>query len=1152
MQIIVCKLVVLLFGQNNKAPKPKQCLSATGTNKMLQHAGRIMKLTAVLLLGVCMQIYAAGYGQRITLSERDVPIEKVLKKIQQQTSYKFLYTSQLLQRVPKVTVVVKDATVEDVLDLVLKGQMLDYEVSEGTVVIKPRSAASVKEMTQANMPDPIEIRGVITDENGAPASGVNIAVKGTNKGTTTNLRGEFVLRDISENAVLLITSVGYDRQEILVKGNSNINTQLKVAVGNLDEMQVIAYGKTSKRLSTGNVSTVKARDIEMQPVNNPLLALQGRVPGLFITQSTGIPGGGIVVRIQGQNSLNRGNDPLYVIDGVPYISQLLPDLSGPVGGILGGNGNTNSFAQVGGGNPLSFLNPADIESIEILKDADATSIYGSRAAAGAILITTKKGTEGKTKVNFKFQKGFGKVTRFIDLMNTNQYLEMRFEGKKNDNAAILSTDYDINGHWDSTRNTDWQKVLMGGTAHITDASVSFSGGNSSTQFLIQPNYHRESTVFPGDFKDEKVSVQFSVNNKSVNQRLKIQLSGNYLIDDNKLLSQDLTTISVKLAPNAPSLTNPDGSLNWAQDATGTSTWYNPLAYLEGKFRKRINNLISNAQASFEIIHGLEIKSNFGYTSLQSTEIQTNPSVVNAPELRSSFPRQSFFANSNINTWIVEPQLTFSHTISQGSLNILLGSTFQRINSSMQQIDANGFSSDVVMEDISAASSLTVSQSIASKYNYNAFFGRVNYDWKKKYIINFSGRIDGSSRFGSKNQFHNFGSVGAAWIFSNEPFLKTVDNFISFGKLRASYGTTGNDQIGDYQFMNLYRTTSVPESYQGVTGSVPVGFPNPYLQWEETEKMQAGLDLGFLKDEILVAVNYYRNKSSNQLQGYSLPFFTGFGTVQTNLPATVLNSGWEFTFNSSAKIGRTLNWKVVINMTAPSSKLVSYPNLQNSSNSNLFVVGQPIPKTKVFRSNGVDNNTGLFNFFDVNGNVTSSVSSPKDLTVLGITAPKFYGGVENAFQYAGLEVSVLFQFIKQNGFNYKLGNFPGRFFSFNDGTVLANQPVSVMDRWRKSGDNTFFQKFSADYSVNTLLPYIYGTSSDIAFSDASFIRLKNASISWIIPQRVRRLMHLQNAKIFLLGQNLLTISKYVGFDPETQSTQNLPPLKIYTMGIQLGF
>ncbi len=940
--------------------------------------------------------------------------------------------------------------------------------------------------------------------------------------------------------------------EIRVDGKTEIFAKLKTKTSELDEVQIIAYGQTTKRLQTGNVSTIKGEDVRKQPVNNPLLALEGKVPGVFVTQNSGVAGGGITIRIQGQNSLARGNDPLYVIDGVPYISQLLPDLSGPTGGIFGSNGNTNPYNDVGGGNPLFYINPDDIESVEILKDADATSIYGSRAAAGAILITTKKGKAGKTKVDFTLQNGWGKVTRFLKLLNTEQYLELRHEAKENDHASSLPTDYDINGVWDSTRYTDWQKVLIGGTAHISDAHISVSAGNSNTQFLIEPSYHRETTVFPGNFKDEKGSVHFNINNVSTNQKFKIQLSGNYLVDDNHLLTQDLTSVSVKIAPDAPPLIKTDGTLNWQPLADETSTWYNPLAYLEGKYRKKVNSLISNAQTSFLILPGLEIKSNFGYTNLQSTEVQINPLLINAPELRAFSPRTSAYANSNINTWIAEPQLTFSHSIGAGFLNILFGSTFQQTTSSMQQFTASGFNSDIVMEDIRAAASVVVSQSIASRYNYNAFFGRVNYDWKNRYLVNIAGRIDGSSRFGFQNQFHNFGSIGLAWLFSSESFFKKIANVITYGKLRGSFGTTGNDQIGDYQFMNLYSTISVPTPYQGATGSTPNGFPNAYLEWEETKKLQGGVDLGFLKDRIFLTLNYYRNKSSNQLQGYSLPFFTGFGTIQENLPATVLNSGLELSANSTLKVRRDLIWRLGLNITIPHNKLIAYPSLENSSYSNLYVIGQPIPKSRAFHFAGVDNTTGLFTFTDSKGNLTSSPTFPNDLSVLEIATPKLYGGLENTFQYKGFELDILFQFVKQNGFNYKLGNFPGRFFSFNNGTVLANQPTSVLDRWKQPGDNSFFQRASSTYPINILLPYVYGTLSDAAFSDASFIRLKNASVSWTIPERVRKVVHLQNAKVFLLGQNLVTITKYVGLDPETQSTQNLPPLKVYTVGVQIGF
>jgi TonB-linked SusC/RagA family outer membrane protein len=1124
-------------------------LSLKQTKKLF----RVMRLTAILLLSACLQVSANGKAQGITISEKNASLDKIFTAIKKQTGYDFLYTREMLQATKKVSINLKNASLQNVLDECMKDQPLTYTIINNTVIIKPREAVPNEEANLRNEPPPpIDVKGKITNENGEPVL-ASIQVKGTSQGTTTNADGYFELKNVDENATLVITASNIETREVKLNGRSDLDVvSVKMKIESLNEVVINkGYYTERQRVSVSNVGKVTSKEIERQPINNPLLALEGRVPGLVVTQSTGIPGGGISIRIQGQNSLSRGNDPLYVIDGVPFISQLPPDLSGPAAGILGDNGNTNPFTQVGGGNPLSFLNPDDIESIEILKDADATSIYGSRAAAGAILITTKKGKPGQTKVDVSFQQGFGKVGHFLSLLKTQQYLQMRHEAKANDNAALLPTDYDINGTWDSTRYTDWQKVLLGGTAKYTNAQASVSGGTINTQFIIGTGYHNETSVFPGDLADKKGSVHFNINHSNLSQKFRVQLSGNYIVDDNKLINRDLTSTAIQLSPVAPNLYNADGSINWALDANGNSTWYNPLAYFNGKYTKKVNNLLSNGIVSCEVITNLELKLNLGYSNLQSDETSINPSSVNAPELKASTPRTSRFAISGNNSWIVEPQVHYKVKVKENAFDLLVGSTFLEDNLKMESFNTSGFNSDLVMNNIRAASSVSVTQSIISKYNYSALYGRINYNLKNKYLLNITGRRDGSSRFGSKNLFHNFGSLGAGWIFSSEDFVSNAAPFLSFGKLKGSFGTTGNDQIGDYQFMDLYNVISGPQPYQNAIGLTPAGLPNPYLQWEETKKLQIGAELGFDHDKIFLNVNYYHNRSSNQLQSYFLPFLAGFNSIQQNLNATIKNVGWEIAVTSNNIQRTNFKWLTTFNLTVSKNKLVSYPDLEKSSYSNTYVVGQPITLVKAFKYIGIDSQTGLFTFLDSKGNTTSAPTRFKDQIVFDNSFPDLFGGIENNFQYRGFELSFFFQFVKQKAFNYKFGNRPGAFSSSNTGILRANQPTSVLDRWQKTGDNTFFQKFSSSYSSDLGNAYTWATLSDMAFSDASFIRLKNLSLSWSIPKKVETKFHLTNARFYLQGQNLMTITNYIGLDPENKSTNNLPPLKVITFGIQLS-
>lgn len=1103
-------------------------------NREIRKILLVMRITAILLLAATLQVSAKAWSQeKINLSFTNAPLEQVFNSIKAQSAMVFFYRPEYVKG-KTITINVTNASLQTVLDICLKNQQLAYEIIGKTVVIHPtkkNNSTSAVEIIE-NTPPPVDIHGRVVNEKGEPVS-ASVIVKGTSAGTNTNEKGEFRLTGLSSDAILVISGVGIETIEIHLNGRTQLAVVVQTVVKSLDEVQMIAYGSTTRRFNTGNIASVKAADIEKQPVNNPLLALEGRVAGLFITQTTGLPGSGVQVAIQGKNSINQGNDPFYVIDGVPYTSQLLTNY----GSILG---NSGSFST---GNPLNFLNLADIESITVLKDADATAIYGSRGANGVILITTKKGKAGQTRVDVNMQTGWGKVTHKLELLNTQQYLDMRHEAKRNDNAAVTATDYDINGLWDTTRYTDWQKELIGNTAHYTDVNATVSGGNMNTQVLAGVGYHRETTVFPGDLSDQRGSLHFSMNNLSTNQKFRMQLTGNYLEDNNRIISTDLTQFAITLAPDAPKIYNEDGSLNWMPDATGTSTWTNPLAYLYNKYKNNTKNLVGNAVISYQIIPNLEIKSSFGYTNLQSNEVVTRPVISTAPERRITTSRNASYSDNNISSWIIEPQLSYKIKLGKNWFEALVGSTIQQNTSDGLEMRGTGYNSDVVLEDIKSAPSITIDGTVKTVYKYNALFGRLNYKLLDKYLLNLTARRDGSSRFGPGNQFHNFGAVGIGWIFSNENIIQRRLPFISFGKLSASYGTTGNDQIGDYRFMALFNTSSsVGVPYQGATGLQPNGLSNAYLQWEDTKKMHFGLNLGLFKDRIFITTSYFRNRSRNELLSYLLPIQTGFASISKNLPATVQNSGWEFTVSTMNIKTKNFSWSTDFNLTMPKNELLEFPSIEASGYASSYTVGKPITISKVYPFAGVNPATGIFQFIDYKDNLTSSPNSSTDQTVLINTSSTFYGGFQNNFRYKSFELDFLFQFVKRKGRNYFFGNTNGA--SFN-----TNQPTTVLDRWQKPGDITSIQR----YNLNTLhIQSLYASQfSDAGFSDASFVRLKNLSLSWSMPETWYKRAKLHNARLYIQGQNLLTITNYLGLDPETLSSTTLPPVKVVTVGLQIG-
>ncbi len=647
--------------------------------------------------------------------------------------------------------------------------------------------------------------------------------------------------------------------------------------------------------------------------------------------------------------------------------------------------------------------------------------------------------------------------------------------------------------------TDWQKELIGGTASFTNISAGISGGSELTKYLVRTTYQRESTVFPSDFDDRKSSIYFSINNTSANQRFNFQFSGTYLDDNNHLPYTDLTN-SIFIEPDAPALYNSDGTLNWMPNAFGNSTWNNPLASLNNTYQNRTANLLGNAVLTYKVLKGLEFRTSIGYNDIRVEETQLNPLTSIRPEDRIYSQRYAGYGHKNIRSWIFEPQITYEKDISKGKLNWLLGSTLQQNRSNAESIYGFGYNTDQDMENILAAASLSASQTFASEYKYTAIFSRLNYNWDQKYVINFTARRDGSSRFGNENQFGNFYSFGAGWIFSEENLFKQKVIF-SFGKLRASYGIIGSDQLADYQFMSLYKTIDVGVPYQGFVGLMPSGIPNPYLEWELTRKLQIGLELGFLRDRILLNTTFARNRSSNLLTFYPLPLITGNDVVSKNFPGTIQNTNWEISATANIIKSSVFSWTTSTNLTIPRNKLVTYPNLESSPDAQRLIIGQDIGIQKVLSGIAVDPVTGNYK---VNSKTDPfNPVFPDDFNVLVRSSPKYYGGMQNSFSYRNIQLDFLFQFVNQiaPGIIFNNGNgsaSPGRFVNGQ-----SNQPITVLDRWQKQGDIAPIQKFSSRRSnlANAL-------TSEVNFMDASYIRLKNISLSWQIPKEWKTKIRIQ--------------------------------------------
>lgn len=1061
----------------------------------------------------------------ISIKLDQATVKTALESIEGQTKFKFAYEGHVVgKQSHRLTLNVENGSVAEVLQTIADETGLSFRQVNEMIVVKlqPRRKKTIKKEARLEQ----TISGKVTDDSGEPLPGANVLVKGTGLGVITDADGNYRLSAPDYATTLIFSFIGYLRQEVEINGRSVIDVTLLPDVTTLDEIVVsTGYWETEEKLNPGNIAKVSSDEIEKQPITTPLQALSGRMAGVNVIQRTGIPGGGIDIQIRGRNSLNRtANNPLYVVDGVPYPSA--PLVSGFVGQVFN--------SDVG---PINNINPSDIQSIEVLKDADATAIYGSRGANGVVLITTKRGKPGKTTIDINHYSGIGKVSKKMDLLNSQQYREMVIEGLANDGFDPIPEFFEpflpSLFAWDSTRFTDWQEELIGGTANYSNTQFSVSGGNANTQFLFSGSYFRQTTVFPGDFALQRGSGHLNLNHKSSDQRFTASVSLSYVAEQNELPREDITSDAVQAPPNAPEPFNEEGNLNFEEYGI---SFNNPFSELLKIYEGKTRNLVTNMTMGYQIIPDLKLKVNLGYNNITVDETNINPIRSQNPE----FEPTGFtaFGNSSSETWLFEPQAEYKKEIGSGQLNILIGATFQETTDERQEIAALGYTSDALLGNIDASPDVNVQDVDFSEYRYNALFGRLNYNWKNKYIINLTGRRDGSSRFGPGNQFGNFGAVGAAWIFSNEPAIQNSLSFLSFGKVRVSYGITGSDQIGNYEFLETHEATDF--SLLGTVGLVPTRLPNPEFGWENNKKVEGAIELGLVDDRVLFTTSYYRNRSSNQLVGIPLAGTTGFNTIRSNFPATVENRGWEFEVNASIIHTNNFQWNTSFNLTIPRNEIIEFPNIEGSSFANTFTVGESIFTTKGFKFTGIDPETGLYSFEDLNED--GETTTPEDLQPVLDFSQDFFGGISNSLSYKGFALSFLFQFVKQTGTN--------TLRSFGKPGTRSNHPTIILERWQKPGDITDIQKYSvfgSDTEVAFQNSFVRGTN---ALDDASFIRLQNIALSYTFPGTISETLKLQNLRIYIQGQNLFTITDYIGLDPETQSSTRLPPLSVLTAGINL--
>ncbi|HXB09039.1 MAG TPA: SusC/RagA family TonB-linked outer membrane protein [Puia sp.] len=1137
-----------------------------------------MKLTTLLLFTLIFHVSARTRAQTVTWSGKNVPLTTVFSVIKKQTGYLFFYRQEDLAGSSPVTLDFRNTPLQQALTETLAAQPLNFTIEGNTIFITLKSTAPATNPATnpaapetAPPPPPDSIHGRILDSLGTPLAGASVMVKGSKRGTVTDARGEFVLKGIPpENVTLMISYTGFAPREYKVKDGSRAYILMARSSDPLDDVQVVAYGTNTRRFSVGSVTTVTSEDIAKQPVSNVLMALEGRVPGLTVTPSSGSPGAYAPIQVRGQNTLisslttnqtgmtlNRlltnttpvaYDQPLFIVDGVPFAPGN-QNIS-----VLNALGGYNTVVPNGGISSLGGINPSDIESISVLKDADATSIYGSQGANGVIVITTKKGKPGKTNFNVKVNTGPNTALAPISLLSTKQYLAMRREAAANDgvNPASQPALFPDLLVFDTTRYVDWYHRFFGGTAYNTDAYASLTGGTSNTSFLLSGGYTRSNYNYPGNFADNRYTLHSGFHYNSLDRRLTVDFGTDYSYDRNASPSAPVAgPAAMMLPPNLPELTDPQGNLVWSYKGVDLSQ-NQQLSYLKQPSSLQNYGLNGSLRVAYQVLRGLNLSANLGYNRINTKQQVQDPLSSQAP---TAVTGSAQFANTDYLSYNVEPQLDYKANLGRGLFTGLLGGTFKSNSSSGTTLVGNGYPNDALLGSIDAASSITAYDAY-NIYKYVGVFARLGYVYDREFIVSLTGRRDGSSNFGPGRQFGSFGSAGLGWIFSEEQAFRRLLPLVSYAKISGNYGTNGSDGVSPYQYEDYWKLQTAVPPFQGTRGYQPNNLYNPDYSWSTKTSLNIALDLGFFHDRLLINGDWYRNRTSDQLVNYYLPSQTGFLTVVENLHATLQDAGWEATLTSVNIRKPKFQWRTTFNISANRNKLLSFPGIATSSYASIYTVGKSTSDILGFRYKGINDTTGIFQFATGKGGATytptgTPASKGGDLQTIANLEPRFAGGLGNTFTYGGISLTAFFRFTKQMGHNYLFGLYnglvPGGEF---------NLPALATNHWRAPGDHAPMERLTTGIGATGSLAARaanYFNASSGAFSDASYIRLQTLSLSYTLPAAYVKKVGMKNASIYVNAQNLLTITSYKVGDPQTPgSLYGIPLQRIVSGGISLDF
>lgn len=975
-----------------------------------------------------------------------------------------------------------------------------------------------------------EVSGKVTDaKDGSPIAGATITANGRSVGVTS-ATGEFSVKVPSNTRKLAFSSIGFTDAEVSIGEAGPITVSMSQGESkSLNEVVITGYGSQIKRDVTGNIARIKAKDIENMPTPTVDAALQGKAAGVYVNSQSGKLGQSVSVRIRGNSSISAGNQPLYVVDGVPI--------------------TTNSQSSYGGAtNPLVDLNPNDIESIEVLKDASAGAIYGSRAANGVVLITTKKGKSGKTSINFNYQTGFSESTRRVPFANSEQYAQLLLEGAayldaKNGiptNDPFSDTEYAKGvmsyysyGQWDTdpTKTYEWQDVIFQKGSY-NQADLQLSGGNDKTKFYISGQYLNQKGIIIGN-NLERMSARLNLDQKATNW-LNLGLNMNFARTVNRRLPDDNAFSnplqSVALMPMTPSKDpttglpagTPPGDVN-------IPLYYNPqisvdyARYVDESFRN-----FSNGFATVKIIPGLTFQSEFGMDILNQLaegyfQSQTRRNQTRATRGLGS-NNSTFIFNYNTNNYF-----NYDKTFGKSDITATLGMQYQQSRAKFNFVEGLDFPSDSYQR-IASAATISGGSSSESNFRFLSYFLRTNYKFDGKYLVSLSGRIDGSSRFGVNNRYGFFPAASAGWVITEEKFMRNVKH-LSFLKLRASYGIVGNAEIGNFPQLGLLTGSA---SYVGIGGQAPSQIGNPDLKWETNKQFDIGLDFGLVNNRLTGEIDYYYRKSEDLLLNVNIPSSTGFNSVVRNL-GTMENQGFEFVLNAQNFVGK-FTWTTSLNLGYNKGKILDIDGqvIEGGVGSiNRAMEGQPLGVFYTVEYAGVNSQNGDAQFYlntkKTDGSLDRSLLSNSQYNqaqrvVVGDPNPDVIAGVTNTFGYKGFDLSIFFNGVFGNQVSvYGMGQ-----YSMANAIYEDNQTADQMQRWTKPGDITRVPQ-ARYYEGN-------GNQASSRFIvDGSFVRLRTVNLGYTFSKAMLNRIKVERIRVYVSAQNLLTFTNnYPLWDPEVNA------------------